>query len=118
MFLIKLMLTTYFFQFLWTPYRANNISCLITIDFPDDSRVVVPLIFFSTVEFHQPNRIMRQFGLGQPIPVDPLNLDDVHKDDMRGRTDRYWPYNHPKWIVMWNGPPNLGAAVWRKRSFA
>jgi len=59
MFLVKLMLTTYFFQFLWTHYRAHNISCLITIDFSNDSRVVVTLIFFSTVEFHQPNRVMR-----------------------------------------------------------
>jgi len=45
---------------------------------------------------------MRQFGLRQPILVDPLNLDDVHKDDMRGRMDRYWPHYHQKWIVMWN----------------
>jgi len=62
MFLVKLMLTTYFFQFLWTPYRTHNISCLITIDFLDDSRVVIPLIFFSTVEFHQPNRVWGILG--------------------------------------------------------
>jgi len=74
---------------LWTPCRVHNINRLITIDISNASRVVVPLICFSTVEFHQANRIMRQFGLHQPILVDPLNLNDVHKDDMRERTDRY-----------------------------
>jgi len=83
-----LMLTTYFFQFLWTLYKAHHISCLITINVPDVSRAIVHLICFSTVEFYQVDRVMRQLGLRQPIPVDPLNLDDVRKYDMRGRTNR------------------------------
>jgi len=87
---------------LWTPYKAHHISRLIIIDVLDVSRVIVPLICFSTVEFHQVDRVMRQFGLRQPIPLDPLNLDDVHKDDIRGRTDRNWPHYHQKWIAMWN----------------
>ena len=91
-----------FFQILWTPYRAHNISRLNTIDVLDVSGIVVPLICFSTVELHQANRVMRQFGLRQPIPDNPLNLNDIHKDDMRGRTDRHWLYYHQKWIAMWN----------------
>jgi len=87
---------------LWTPYRAHNISRLIIVDVLDVSYVVVPLIYFSTVKFHQADRVMKQFGLCYPIPVDPLNLDDVHKDDMRGRTDRHWPHYHQKWIAIWN----------------
>jgi len=43
---------------------------------------------------------MRQFGLHQCIPTDPLNLDQLHKDDMRERTDRYWLQYREKWITM------------------
>jgi len=48
---------------LWTPYRAHNINRLVTIDIPDVSHVVVPLICFSTDQFHQADRVMRQFDL-------------------------------------------------------
>jgi len=66
----------------------------------------VPLICFTTVEFQQADRVMRQFGFRQPIPVDPVNLDEVHKQDIRGRTDRYWPQYHQNWIAMWNDRHN------------
>jgi len=42
--------------------------------------VVVPLIYFATIEFHQANRLMWQFGFRQYILVDPLNLDHVYKN--------------------------------------
>jgi len=35
------------------------------------------------VEFHQASWVMRQFGFCQPIPAEPMNLDQVHKEDMR-----------------------------------
>jgi len=101
MFLVTLMLTTYFFSSCKL-LIGHNIRRLITIDVFDVSRAIVHLICFSTVKFHQPNRVMRQFGLRQPISIDPLNLDDVHKDGMQGRTDRHWPHYHQKWIAMWN----------------
>jgi len=49
---------------------------------------------------------MRQFKIRQSIPVDPLNLDEVHKQDMRDRTDRYWPQHHQHWIALWNDGHN------------
>jgi len=49
---------------------------------------------------------MRQFGFRQSIPSDPFNLDQLHKEDMRGRTDRYWPQYHVAWIAMWNDRHN------------
>jgi len=76
-------------QFLWTPYSKADVIVFITDEFSPVSRVVIPLICFATVEFHQADRVMRQFGFLQGIPSEPQNLDVLHKEDMRGRTDRY-----------------------------
>jgi len=40
------------------------------------------------------------------VPSDPFNLDQLHKEDMRGQTDRYWPQYHVAWISMWNDRHN------------
>jgi len=39
------------------------------------------------VEFHQVDRVMRQFEFRQSISYDPLNLDQLHKEDIKGQTD-------------------------------
>jgi len=94
------------FQFSWTPYRQHQISRLIVIDIPLVSRAKVPVICFATVEFQQADQVMRQFGLRQNIPSDPINLDQVHRDDLRGRNDRDWPAHHQQWIAIWNDRHN------------
>ncbi|KAF1875621.1 hypothetical protein Lal_00006251 [Lupinus albus] len=58
---------------------------------------------------------MRQFGLQQPIPQDPINLQKQHKMDLRGKNDYNWQQKHDQWIQIWNhredyvmnGLPNL-----------
>jgi len=61
---------------------------LIAVDIPIVARATIPIICFVTVEFHQADRVMRQFGLRQNILPDPINLDQVHRDDLRGRNER------------------------------
>ncbi|KAH1261340.1 Serine/threonine-protein phosphatase 7 long form [Glycine max] len=78
-------------QFLWTPYSKVELSCLINVKVSPITCAFVPLICFTIVELHQANRVMRQFGFRQHIPLDPLNTDILHKEDMRGRINRYWP---------------------------
>lgn len=93
-------------QFIWCPYTEDDIAALIIGEVSCVCRAVVPLICFATVEFHQADRVMRQFGFRQTIPTDPLNLDQLHKEDMRGRTERYWPQYHERWIVLWKDRHN------------
>ncbi|CAL0299034.1 unnamed protein product [Lupinus luteus] len=85
-------------QFLWTPYRAMNIRGQV----PDICRARVPLICFATVEWHAADRVMRQFGLQQPILQDPPKFDKLHKMDLCGKHDCNWPQKHEVWIQLWD----------------
>jgi len=38
----------------------------------------------------------------QSIPTELLNLDQLHKEDMRRRIGRYWPQYYANWIATWN----------------
>ena len=49
---------------------------------------------------------MHQFGLRQNFPPEPVNLDQVHKDDLRERNDRDWVAHHHQWIAIWNDRQN------------
>lgn len=59
------------------------------------------LICFSIIEWHQTDRVRRQFGLMQDIPQDPVNLDNVHAIDKRGQQYTNWKEYHEMWIPYW-----------------
>jgi len=66
----------------------NEISRLIVIYIPPVARAIVPIICFTIVEIYQAHRVMCQFRLRQNIMSYLVNLDQVLKDDLRGRNDR------------------------------
>lgn len=94
------------FQILQTPYRRKNIRRMIEVELSPTCRVVVPLICFSIVEYQKSKHVMCQFGFQQTIPSTPMNLDDVHNEDMRGRADWNWQEHHHQWIALWNDRHN------------
>ncbi|KAL5138685.1 Serine/threonine-protein phosphatase 7 long form [Glycine soja] len=57
-------------EFLWEPYTTNVMSVLPPICLVGSVTwcAAVPLICFHVVEWHQPDRVLRQFGMQQPIP--------------------------------------------------
>ncbi|XP_029127014.1 serine/threonine-protein phosphatase 7 long form homolog [Cajanus cajan] len=51
---------------------------------------VIPLLSLCICEWHQPDRVMRQFGLQQPIPNAPITPAHVHALTLWGKTDDDW----------------------------
>ncbi|KAH1130111.1 hypothetical protein J1N35_001489 [Gossypium stocksii] len=67
---------------------------------PNIWHVKAPMITYAIVEMHQSDRVLRQFGFRQSIPMTPEKLDDEHDIDLRQpNTDwsRYWS----NYIKMW-----------------
>ncbi|PPR84873.1 hypothetical protein GOBAR_AA35841 [Gossypium barbadense] len=59
-------------QFQWTPYEDPAIWAVIPDEYlqnPNAWHVKVSLVNFAIVEMHQSDRVLRQFGFRQPIPV-------------------------------------------------
>ena len=65
-------------------------------------RSKVPLICFWLVEFHLPDRVLRQFGLKQEVPEDADTDRDLHKIDARGKVEKNWRVEHELHIQKWN----------------
>ncbi|KAG8480699.1 hypothetical protein CXB51_025288 [Gossypium anomalum] len=73
-------------QFQWTPYEDPAIRAVIPDGFFQNSNiwhVKVPLVNYAIMEMHQSDRVLRQFGFRQQIPVEPEVLDDEHKVDLQ-----------------------------------
>ena len=62
----------------------------------------VPLICFDMVEWHWPDRVMRQFGHQQHIPGSCDNLPQLYKVDRKGKHDKDWASTHVKYIRLWD----------------
>ncbi|MFQ6656883.1 hypothetical protein Gotur_026801, partial [Gossypium turneri] len=89
--------------FQWTPYEDPAIRVVIPDEFfqnPNAWHTKVALISYATVEMHQSDRVLQQFGCRKPILVAPEVFDDHHKIDLRQlHTD--WPRFWSHYIQMW-----------------
>ncbi|KAL2235362.1 UNVERIFIED_CONTAM: Protein MAIN-LIKE 1 [Sesamum indicum] len=67
-----------------------------------------PLINYSLVEMHHPERVLRQFGYVQDIFPNPLIRERrLHTIDRRGRHDIDWATFHADYIAKWNDVQSL-----------
>ncbi|MBA0875572.1 hypothetical protein Goshw_003335, partial [Gossypium schwendimanii] len=105
----------------WTPYKDPAIRAVIPDEFLQNRiawHVKVALINYGTMEPHQSDRVLRQFGYRQPIPVEPEVFDDQHKVDLR-QLNTDWPRYWSEYMEMWedkiHGKPYLLTAEERQR---
>ena len=76
-------------QFVWEPYTTNVMSVLPPICLVGSVAwcAMVSLICFQVIECHQPDIVLRQFGMQQPIlrcPSQPFNIHDI---TLKGKHD-------------------------------
>ncbi|KAK9096775.1 hypothetical protein Sjap_022272 [Stephania japonica] len=50
---------------------------------------------------YNPDRVIRQFGLKQRIPPLTNTSKELHKIDLRGKTDKDWSAEHSDYVSMW-----------------
>ena len=96
----------YVLQIIWRPYETEDVRQLIP-DYCLAGREVwlaqVPLICFHIIEWHHPDRVLRQFAIQQPIPDEPVNLGPLHTLDLSGKTGTNWLHEHIMYVEMWMG---------------
>lgn len=63
---------------------------------------VAPLICLEVIEWHPTDRIMRQFGFFQYIPVKPCSLAGSYNIDLRGQGETNWRSRHIDWVTLWD----------------
>ncbi|XP_058008211.1 serine/threonine-protein phosphatase 7 long form homolog [Hevea brasiliensis] len=87
----------------WEPYSEELLDELpdMCIQGRPSWKTVVPLICFHIIEWHQPDRVMRQFGLAQPIPAPPMQTDELHDITLR-LSESNWAHHHATYIHRWN----------------
>ncbi|XP_012848924.1 PREDICTED: serine/threonine-protein phosphatase 7 long form homolog isoform X1 [Erythranthe guttata] len=102
-------------QFVWEPYPDEVLASLPEYCLSGGRiwQTVAPLICFDVVEFHHPDRVLRQFGQHQTIPAICDTIPDIHLTDRRGRQNYDWAHHHRQFVDMWaercarviSGPP-------------
>ncbi|KAL8100342.1 serine/threonine-protein phosphatase 7 long form homolog isoform X2 [Apium graveolens] len=90
-------------HFKWQPYTEEILAAL-----PQHCRegsgiwrYKGPLICFCFVEPHHPDRCLRQFGMIQDIPSPAAYSHDLHKIDLKGKTDSNWLSIHRDHLALW-----------------
>ncbi|KAI0488867.1 hypothetical protein KFK09_028706 [Dendrobium nobile] len=91
-------------QVIWEPYgpSIHEMVAKICLAGRDIWRARVPLISWKRVEWHLPDRVIRQFGFSPTTDVQPMDPNYVRVDG-RGKADMDWMIYHHLYIMMWEG---------------
>ncbi|XP_020088257.1 serine/threonine-protein phosphatase 7 long form homolog [Ananas comosus] len=87
-------------QITWRPYTDAIIDVLSTfyVQGSEVRRSRTTLICFHIVELHMPDRVLRQFGLLQHIPI---HVKTIRRITSQGRPDEDWVHFHTAHIERW-----------------
>nr|KYP38834.1 Serine/threonine protein phosphatase 7 long form isogeny [Cajanus cajan] len=89
-------------DFVWQPYFQYFYSLpSYCVENTNIWRASVPLIDFHIIEYHHPDRVMRQFGMVQHIPRPPRQPDNLHDLTLRGKDDIDWRVQHAIFVHEW-----------------
>ncbi|KAH1254114.1 Serine/threonine-protein phosphatase 7 long form [Glycine max] len=104
-------------EFVWEPYTATMMAALPPICVVGGVAwfAVVPLICFHVVEWHQPDRVLRQFGLQQPIPGCPSQPQNLHGITLKGKQDENWFHLLAPIIGQWNNRAEFRVDVYPRQ---
>ncbi|KAL4390483.1 hypothetical protein AHAS_Ahas03G0149600 [Arachis hypogaea] len=75
---------------------------------------IVPLVSFNIVELYHADRVKRQFNGEQPLPKDPVNVDNFLTTTGRGE-DFWWPTKFREWYDQWRTRFREGYQCLRER---
>ncbi|XP_058185878.1 uncharacterized protein LOC131303103 [Rhododendron vialii] len=95
-------------EVIWTPYSEELLESLPEYCWAGRAiwRANVPLIYYATYQYHQPERVMHQFGFRQCIPPPSRSLDPPHGKTLQsGALD--WALKYQTIIEVWNNRLNL-----------
>ena len=89
-------------QIVWEPYThtLGSLPAYCTAG-QHIWRAEVPLIYFWRVEGHHPERVFRQFGMTQPVPLVVNTSTDLHKISLQGKWEKDWEAEHDVYIQQW-----------------
>lgn len=89
-------------KFLWMPYSVPNIVPQWIHTEAHVWCINTPVLNFSTVEWYNDDRVMRQFGCRQFVSVEPQQFVDVHGKTMREKHTTGWSVEHKYYVALWN----------------
>ncbi|KAH1193489.1 Serine/threonine-protein phosphatase 7 long form [Glycine max] len=104
-------------EFVWESYTTTVMAALPPICVVGSVAwfAVVPLTCFHVVEWHQPDRVLRQFGLQQPIPGCPSQPQNLHGITLKGKQDENWFHLLAPIIGQWNNRAEFRVDVYPRQ---
>lgn len=90
-------------HFKWQPYKQEIIDALPAYCFngQDIWRYRGPLVCIFIVEPHMADRVLRQFGMIQTIPIDAEYSHEMHQITLKGKAECNWIQKHQASIQIW-----------------